>query len=178
MILKKISKLHLIHFVIVYILFYIYTHGIEFEDHGYYNIKYFFVLLISILIIIMISKFILARRKKSIFILYFSLTIILLYLLKNYFYNFIDCKDWIMGLNNTFIDNNKEKYGCQIKIPDWCPYKIGKYFLDGKKVCKNNILNPRENLIRNSKSPYISKNSLHIGYPLMKNSFLQIILLL
>jgi len=39
-ILKKGSKLHLIHFISIYICFYKYSHGIDFDDHGYYNIKY------------------------------------------------------------------------------------------------------------------------------------------
>ena len=41
-IVNKISKLHIIHFIIAYIFFYNYSNGIDFDDHGYYNIKYFF----------------------------------------------------------------------------------------------------------------------------------------
>ena len=43
---KKSSKLHIIHFIIIFILFYYYSHGIDFDDHGYYNIKYYFVIII------------------------------------------------------------------------------------------------------------------------------------
>ena len=44
-ILKKISKLHIIHFTIVFALFYSYSNGIDFDDHGLYNIKYYFILI-------------------------------------------------------------------------------------------------------------------------------------
>ena len=37
--------------------------------------------------------------------------------------SYFDYKDWEKGLNNTDIDNNKNKYGCLIKIPKSCTYK-------------------------------------------------------
>ena len=46
MIKKKISKLHIIHFVIVFLSFYSISHGIDFDDHGYYNIKFFFIIIL------------------------------------------------------------------------------------------------------------------------------------
>ena len=166
-IIKKISKFHLIHLIFVFTSFYIYSHGIEFDDHGYYNIKYYFIIIIFFVVIIVISKFLLSIKKRSIIILYICGAIIFLVLLKNLAYSFIDCKEWTKGLNNTLLDNDKEKYGCQIKIPKWCPFKIGKYFLGGNKVCLSSLIDPRQNLIKNSKSPYINKNTLNIGYPLV-----------
>ena len=44
-ILTKISKLRIIHITIVFALFYSYSNGIDFDDHGLYNIKYYFILL-------------------------------------------------------------------------------------------------------------------------------------
>ena len=38
---KMIAKLHLIHFVLVFFLFYIYSHGTTFNDHGYFNFIFF-----------------------------------------------------------------------------------------------------------------------------------------
>lgn len=35
--LKIISKYHLFHLVCIYYLFYFYSHGLDFHDHGYYN---------------------------------------------------------------------------------------------------------------------------------------------
>ena len=43
-ILKVISKLHLIHIIIIFIFFYYYRHSMNFVDHGYYN--FFFYLII------------------------------------------------------------------------------------------------------------------------------------
>ena len=43
MLLKIISKIHLMHFILMFLLFYEYSNGITFDDHGYYNIKFFFV---------------------------------------------------------------------------------------------------------------------------------------
>ena len=37
--------------------------------------------------------------------------------------SYFGCNDWGKGLNNTYIDNNKNKYGCLIKIPKSCTYK-------------------------------------------------------
>ena len=79
MILKKISRFHLLHFIIIFISFYQYTHGIEFDDHGYFNIKYYFIILISILIVIVISKLILSIKKKGILVFYIILATIFLF---------------------------------------------------------------------------------------------------
>ena len=167
MIIKIISKYHLIHFIIIFTLFYIYSHGIEFHDHGYYNIKYYLIILLFFVILLLLFKVLLSIKKRSIIILYFCCTIIVLLLLKKLTYGFIDCKEWIKGLNNTSIDNNKEKYGCQIKIPKYCPFKIGKHILYMNKECRTSSIDPRQNLIKDSKSPFIHKNTLNIGYPLV-----------
>ena len=86
---------------------------------------------------------------------------------------YIKCDDWDKGLNNTYIDNNIEKYGCQIKIPKDCPYKLGKYFLDKTKIfglkCLNLTEKTKDNLLKASKSPFINNNTKIFGYPLMNN---------
>ena len=52
MILKLITKLHLIHAFIFQLIFYIYSHGDEFYDHGFYNlIGYTLILIISLILI-------------------------------------------------------------------------------------------------------------------------------
>ena len=37
--------------------------------------------------------------------------------------SYFDCKDREKGSNNNHTDNNKNKYGCLIKIPKSCTYK-------------------------------------------------------
>ena len=45
-----------------------------------------------------------------------------------FFYNVltdpINCNDWPKGLNNTYIENDMNKYGCQIRFPKKCQYKV------------------------------------------------------
>ena len=58
-----------------------------------------------------------------------------------------------------------------MRLPKECPYKIGKYFLDRTKLfnlkCLNLTGKTKENLLKESKSPYINKNTKIFGYPLM-----------
>ena len=48
---KVISRLHLIHMIFNFILFYLYSNGLNFEDHGLYNIRGYFILFIILIII-------------------------------------------------------------------------------------------------------------------------------
>ena len=107
------------------------------------------------------------RNKSKLFIVFFLL----------YYYNILDdpmnCNDWAKGLNNTYIENDKNKYGCQIIFPKKCSYKIIGYTLDLSKYfhknCKNKNENSRENILEFSKSPYINSNTLKFGFPLTNN---------
>ena len=107
------------------------------------------------------------RNKTKLFIVFFLL----------YYYNILDdpmnCNDWAKGLNNTYIENDKNKYGCQIIFPKKCSYKIIGYTLDLSKYfhknCKNKNENSRENILEFSKSPYINSNTLKFGFPLTNN---------
>ena len=171
-ILKIISKYNLIHIFIIFTLFYKFSNGKDFNDHGYYN---FFGCLI-IFIIFFIGLFPLnliiyfTKNKKCISFIFVILFLIL------YFFNWIinekymNCNDWAKGLNNTFIENNNKKYGCQIIFPKQCPYKIGKYFMDFTKLkgikCENININGKQKIFEYSKSPYINKKTIRIGYPL------------
>ena len=167
-ILKKISKLHLIHFSVVFSLFYFYSNGIDFDNHGYYNIKYFFIIIIFFLIILFIVNCLLSLKKKKIILIYLLISLIFAISLKNTIVNFSNCNDWPKGLNNTSIDNDINKYGCVIKIPKYCIYKIGKFFLDKDRFssCVKKKYNPKNLILKYSRSPFINKNTLHIGFPL------------
>ena len=171
MLLKKISKFHLLHLIIVYTLFYSYSNGIKFDDHGFYNIKYFLVIIITSFIFLLISNFIFFSKNKKIIFLYFVSFLTFLYILGMSIKKKYSCDDWKMGLNNTSIDNRSSRHKCLIKIPKFCPYKLGKFFLDFNRIssfnCDNNKINPRKLIIEKSKSPFINKNTLHIGFPLI-----------
>ena len=169
-ILNKISKFHFFHFITTYFLLYSYSNGITFDDHGYYNIKYFFVIVIFFLLIIFFSKCLLSIKNKKILSLNILFFLLVLFSFRNEINTRFGCDDWKMGLNNTSIDNNKTKYKCLIQNPKFCQYKIGKYILDVNRFssfkCINNAFNPRKKILALSKSPFINDNTFHIGFPL------------
>lgn len=171
LILKILSKFHFLHLIIAFISFYWLSHGIEFNDHGFFN---FFgilgIILIGLFLLIPFNIFIyLIIAKKTIYILIYPIFILTqILIIYNYLNSYINCKDWNKGLNNTSIENNDEKYGCQIIFPKLCLYKLGKYFFD---MTKNHNFecgktDAKEKLLYYSKSPYINKNTTRFGYPL------------
>ena len=68
MIFNILSKKHLIHMIAIFALFYVYSHGMYFHDHGYYNFYFYFVVLSIIIIILIPLDCILFYNKKKIFI--------------------------------------------------------------------------------------------------------------
>ena len=174
---KRISKLHLIHIIICFILFYTYSHGITFEDHGYYNFELYFILFIIFFILFLpinVIIYLIQKKKKKIIIFKYIAIFVFLIILINILYNInisvINCNDWPKGLNNTFLENNSKKYGCQITFPKICPYKMFNKFFDYTKFfgkeCKNVHVDAKKKLLKLSKSPYINDKVKHIGYPL------------
>ena len=172
---KVISRLHLIHMIFNYILFYLYSHGLNFEDHGLYNIKGYSILFIILFIIFLPINaliYFIKQNKKKIFIIFhiikFISSLVLCIFLYNY--NSSNCNIWPKGINNTFIDNNPKKYGCQIIFPKRCPYQLFKTFLDFTKIfgknCKNFHINTKKILLKLANSPYLNEGATHIGYPL------------
>ena len=101
--------------------------------------------------------------------------ILLLFLV--FLYNILidptNCDDWPKGLNNTFIENNQTKYGCQIKFPKKCDYKVIEYTQDISKLtyasCSKKYKRARAYILKFSKSPYVNKNTTKFGFPLTNN---------
>ena len=85
----------------------------------------------------------------------------------------MNCNNWTKGLNNTYIENDINKYGCQIIFPKRCDYKILSFTQDLTKLshlsCSDKPKNSRENILKFSKSPYVSDNTLKFGFPLTNN---------
>jgi len=174
---KKISRLHLIHIAFFFLIFYSYSHGLDFEDHGYFNFIGFFILFFIFFIIFLpinvliylIQKY---KKKNKIIIYKYFVNLIFILILLNIIYNIYttDCFDWPKGLNNTFIENNSTKYGCQIILPLRCPYPVFKNFLDYNKIvrkeCKQYNIDAKKNILKLSNSPFINDKVNHIGYPL------------
>ena len=169
MIFKQISRFHLFHFILVFICFYYYSHSDVFHDHGAFNFVGYFIILFLFLILFFILKIlVLIFRIKYKFFLILSLLL---------FYNILEspmnCDDWAKGLNNTYIENDKNKYGCQIVFPKICSYKLIGYTQDLSKFFHKNCIdknkNSKEKILKYSKSPYINDNTLKFGFPLTNN---------
>ncbi len=175
-ILKTITKKHLIHIIIVFIFFYLYSHGMIFEDHGYFNFLYYFMI-VGVMTAIMIPFDIMIyckktnKSKKLLFIYLGSFTV---FALSIYFYFFrykSSCSDWPKGLNNTYIENDITKHGCLIQYPKQCAFKVLKNIQDYTKLMKKdcvsyNTKTMKETLFQNSKSPYINEATKRVGFPL------------
>ena len=78
MIFKKISKLHLIHFVIAYFFLYRHSHGYDFDDHGLFNfLCSFFLLFLILLILCPMNGFIyLYKQKKKKYLIIYIIILI------------------------------------------------------------------------------------------------------
>ena len=172
---SKISKKHLIHTAIIFPLFFLYSHGYEFPDHGFFNFVYYCAIILifhilffpfDILIFCFKKKF--NKIIRYLYIIFLITSISFLYI--KYIYIGSNCDDWEMGLNNTSIENSNIKYGCQIKHPHFCVYKVFNKFQDmtkiKKKSCQSRISNEKANLLKKSKSPYVNDKTKVIGYPL------------
>ena len=76
----------------------------------------------------------------------------------------------LKGFISLTIENDLKIYGCQIKYPKSCPYKILKYVQDLTKFyhinCSVSHLNNKDIIFENSQSPFILNNSKKIGFPL------------
>ena len=140
---KVISKFHLIHFLLSFLVFFEYSHGTDFEDHGYYNFTFFFIIIALIIIILIPFNLIfdIIRKKKSLIysFIYISSLISIIYCF--YFFIYIkkfNCVDWGKGLNETNIINNNSIHACQIKFPKKCSYKLFHLFQDFTKITRKN----------------------------------------
>ena len=168
---KVISIFHLVHFIPTFICFYKYSHSIYFHDHGGYNLIGLFVALFLSLIFLIILKVFFAFMKKK--YNYKIISIIFLLFFYNVLTDPINCNDWPKGLNNTYIENDMNKYGCQIRFPKKCQYKVFEYIQDLSAIyhisCSNKNKHALKNILKFSKSPYITKNTKKFGFPLTNN---------
>jgi hypothetical protein len=114
-------------------------------------------------------NYLIKKKKKKFLFIYLSFLIVVFFFYINLINTYLNCKDWHKGLNNTYIDNDIKEFGCQIKFPKFCPYKIGTYFLDLSKIrkvkCGQTSTCKAKNM-RFSISKYINKNTKRFGYPL------------
>ena len=172
MIQKIISKLHLIHIIIIFSLFFIYSHGLDFDDHGLFNILGVIGILIIgniLLLPLNLLFYIVKQKNRLILFIYIFVVLIFLFSYNYYINNFLGCKEWSKGLNNTYIINDINKYDCKIKIPKYCPYKFMSYFMDITKRMRIKCglsSNTKKKILKFSKSKYLNEETKIIGYPI------------
>ena len=158
-----------------YIIIFIYSHGIDFDDHGYYN--FFGSVALIILLLLGISPLncfvYILRSNNKIYFFIFILGLIFIWLTyaltTNYY---INCSDWNYGLNNSYIENNKHKHGCIIIYPKTCPYKLGKFLFDESKKNRKVCIEKRDTkkkLLDKSENYNINYKTNRIGYPVTNN---------
>ena len=173
MILNIISKLHLIHIIIMFISFFIYSHGLEFFDHGLFNILgVISILIIGIIMLLPLNILLYIVKKNNKLILYIYIFVLINFLFSYNYYlnNFLGCKDWVKGLNNSYIKNDINKYDCQIKSPKYCPYKFMSYFMDLTKRMKVKCgisSDTKKRLLKFSNSKYLNDKTKKIGFPVI-----------
>ena len=164
------SKFHLIHFFTVFLLFFQYSHDFFFFDHGMYNFGFFVIIFVLNLLVIFFIKFIIClfKVKNRLIITKIILSTLLFVAYYLNIPNF-KCDDWDKGLNNTSIDNDAEKYGCKIKYPEFCQYKVLSKYQDLTRIlridCSHKNYNARKKFLKDSKSPYITKDTKKFGFP-------------
>ena len=168
---KIISRLHIFHFIAIMIYFYNYSHSWFFIDHGGLNIIGLFgAIIISILLLFIIKFFFYIIKIKF---KYKIIPIIVLLFMYNYIINPFYCDDWEKGLNNTSIENDINKYGCRIRFPQRCEYKILEFTQDFSKIffksCSNKEKNARNNILKHSESPFVNMYTMKFGFPLTNN---------
>ena len=166
-----LSRLHLVHLILIFICFYRFSHSSFFHDHGAFNLICLFVIIFLSLLLLLFLKFIFALLKNKYKNKFIPITILLF--LYNFLTNPTNCDDWPKGLNNTYIENDINKYGCQIVFPKNCRYKIISYTQDlsllSHTSCSNKNKNARKKILEFTNSPYIFKNTSKFGFPLTNN---------
>ena len=176
MIIRLISALHLIHIFIYFFVLFLKDHGLNFDYHGYFNCVFYFIILGILTVLILPFNLtvycVIKKKKKKILILIIYLIIFTIFI-STYLIVRISsrCNNWEKGLNNTYIENNEAKYGCQITIPKNCYYKVFNKIQDLTKLKKKNcktfkISESKQNLIKKSTSSFINDKVNKIGYPL------------
>ena len=174
------TKFHLVHLIVVFVLFYYYSHDFYFFNHGMYNIIVFILLFsLNLIIILFLKLLIYLFNLKNKLIINKIILIIILFIIYNFEIPDFTCDNWEKGLNNTSIDNDKDKYGCIIVTPKYCQYKLFSPYQDYTKIldlnCSLKNSNYRKKILEKSDSPYITKETKRFGYPLTNKGLMALL---
>ena len=176
---KNISWIHLLYMIPIQLGLFFYDTGSDLYKHGIYNITGFSILFIgSFLFLYSVVLYLNYVDDKSFVHKMFVLNIILVIIitLRYFYFSKISnsCNNWDLGLNNTRIDNNPDKYSCYFNKPDICYLDIYDNILDFSRIMKlncsdqeksNHMKEAREQLIK-----YINKtefkDTYNFGFPI------------
>ena len=167
---------HYIYMIPIYSYFIIVHAGTDGKDHGLYNsLGFLAFIIISVplfFFIFYICKLI--KLRKFITLLYITLVLTIIIFLYNIIPGF-SCENWDLGLNNTRIDNDINKYPCHILLPgeNKCYLEKMDTMFDLSKIfrpsCSANSIIDKEKKIFlkkiGKKYNDISKLN-HFGYPI------------
>ena len=182
MVMREVSKYHLIHIFLVFSFLFLSDTGASLMNHGTYNIigfLIFFIFFCAFLGCVSTIQDLLMNKtlfKKLIVINSVILVVIFSrYIIHNKFKK--ECIDWDLGLNNTRIEDDINKYACQIHRPISChiTYFNKKQDLSNllKLQCSNNINSNQVINSRNLLVKYINRTELEktksFGFPLTNN---------
>ena len=176
---QLISKYHLIHQIIVFAILFMSDTGTTLMHHGMYNIIGFSIFMICytfFLITIIKIKETITNKSLPIKLVVINIIILIVIFGRYVFHESLkkECKDWDLGLNDTRIEDDKNKYPCQIFRPISCHINLFNNKQDLSNLLKlncsngansNQAINARNQLIK-----YINKkefeNTKRFGFPL------------
>ena len=175
----RATKLHLIHQIIIFSILFISDTGSTLMHHGIYNIIGFLIFLIFyslFLLAVVTIDDILLKKSLPIKLVVINIIILVAIFWRYSFHESLkkECDGWDFGLNNTRIEDNKDKYPCQIFRPTGCHinYFHGKQDLSSllKLNCSNYINSNQALNSRNQLINYINRkefeNTTKFGFPL------------
>ena len=176
---RRITKLHLIHQIIVFLILFLSDTGSTLMHHGIYNIFGFLLFLIfySIFLLAVVKiEDILLQKSLPIKLVVINIIILLVIFGRYAFHEALkrECKDWDLGLNNTRIEDDINKYPCQIFRPISCHINFFSKKQDLSRLlkldCSNNVNSNQAINARNQLIKYINKkefeNTTRFGFPL------------
>ena len=122
---KQISKYHLIHILIVFPILFLSDTSSTLMNHGIYNIIGFFIFFtfyLSLLFAVSTIQDILSNKTLKMKLIVLNSIVLLVIFCRFFVHNTLkkECKNWDLGLNNTRIKDDINKYICQINRPTSC----------------------------------------------------------
>ena len=173
---KRKFFFHYLYTLPIFIFFILEYTGAETVDHGFYN-AFGFIGIIIIFVPILLFLVVIARLiidKKYVYLTIVIIVLLTIIIIYNNLPGF-SCEYWDLGLNNTRIDNDKNKYPCGILHPGKNKCYLNKMdgFFDFSKIFRptcsaEKILKKEKQIfLQELGNRYLGVSTLnHFGYPI------------